>query len=69
MPNINRFLAVCTTFFAVIGLAHLVRALAAWPIVVDGWSVPLTLSWVAMLVTGALSVWAFALLKRQRQLS
>jgi hypothetical protein len=57
--NPKTYCVVSGTVFAVVALVHLVRALAGWPITIDGWTVPVALSWPAALVAGALAIAAF----------
>ena len=45
--------------FTVIALAQLTRTLLAWPLQVDGVSVPVWVSGLAFVITGSLAVWAF----------
>jgi multidrug transporter EmrE-like cation transporter len=45
--------------FAVVALAHLVRAIQAIPVSVGSTEFPVWLSWAAVVVAGSLSVWAF----------
>ena len=45
--------------FAVVAVAHALRAAQAWTIHVDAWSIPVWASWVAALAAASLSVWAF----------
>ena len=50
--------------FGVLALAHVARLFLDWPVQVAGWAVPTWLSWIAIIATGALSVWAFRLAGR-----
>jgi len=50
---------VSGSVFAVVAVAHALRAARAWTIQIDAWSIPIWPSWVAALVAGVLSVWAF----------
>jgi hypothetical protein len=43
----------------IVSLAHLARALWGVAVVVDGWSVPIWLSWIAFVVAGFLSYTSF----------
>jgi hypothetical protein len=43
--------------FAIVALAQLTRALLGWPVRVDGFFIPVWVSFVAFLITGGLSVW------------
>lgn len=63
MTNPKSYLTVSATLFAAVALAHLVRAIAGWPIAIGQWSVPLELSWLAAAATAALCAWAIALLR------
>ena len=62
--NSRTYCAVSGAVFAVVALAHLLRALQQWPIAIAGWNAPLALSWLAAVGAGALSVWAFAARRR-----
>ena len=54
---------VSALVFAIVGLAHLARAIAAWPLVIAGYDVPVLLSWPAGL--GALALCAWGLSQRR----
>jgi hypothetical protein len=45
--------------FAAVAIAQLLRAVRAWTIQVDAWSIPVWPSWVAALTAACLSAWAF----------
>jgi hypothetical protein len=64
MSQINRYLTISATVFAVVAVAHLVRAIAQWPIMIGPWSVPVGASWIAALFSAALSAWAVSLLRK-----
>ncbi len=49
------YLRVAGAIFALVALAHLLRAVMDWPILIAGWMVPIWLSWLAFVVAGALS--------------
>jgi hypothetical protein len=53
------FLIVAGIIFAVVALFHLVRIYMDWPIVIADWSVPKSVSWVALIVAGGLAFFAF----------
>ena len=48
---------VSGSLFAIVGLAHLARAIAAWPVVIAGVDVPVVLSWPIGLGALALAAW------------
>ncbi len=49
------FSTLAAAIFGVVAVLHLVRILIGWSIVVDGWTVPMWVSWVGLIVAGALS--------------
>lgn len=63
MTQIDRYLTITAVAFAVVALAHLVRAFEQWSIVIGPMTVPVGVSWIAAVVTAALSAWAFSLLR------
>jgi len=44
--------------FALVAVMHLVRAVQALPVTVGSTAIPVSLSWLAAVVAGGLSVWA-----------
>lgn len=55
----SRYVVVSGLVFGFMAAAHAVRALAQWPAHVGGVEVPVAASWVAAVVAGGLSAWAF----------
>jgi hypothetical protein len=47
---------VAGLIFAVVALFHLVRVFEEWTLIVGDWSVPKWVSWVALVVAGALAL-------------
>ena len=45
--------------FLIIAAMHLLRIVLGWPAQLAGWNVPLWLSWLALIVTGALAWFSF----------
>jgi hypothetical protein len=58
------YLWITGLFFGAVTLLHILRLANAWPAQIGGWTVPLELSWLGLVVAGALCVWAFALMRR-----
>ena len=54
------YVIVSGTIFAFIALAQFVRALNHVPIQVGGAKIPIWVSWVAGILIGSMSLWAFA---------
>lgn len=66
MTSRQRYLVISATVFAIVATAHLIRALEQWPITIGPWNVPVDLSWLAAIATGALSLWAILLLRDRK---
>ena len=66
MTSQQRYLVISATVFAVVAIAHLIRAINAWPITIGQWNVPVELSWLGAIAAGALSLWAILLLRERR---
>ncbi len=49
--------AVASGLFALIALLHLWRSIAGWPAVINNVTIPLPLSWLAVVVAGGMAVW------------
>jgi len=62
--DLKRYLMMAGAIFVAVALAHLVRALMDWPIVIAGWIVPTWLSWLAFVIAGALGYLGLSLAKR-----
>lgn len=55
----RRYELVSGIIFTVIAFVQLLRTVLGWPVQVDLFTVPVWLSGVAFLITGAMAVWAF----------
>ena len=55
----NTYALVSGLVFGVVAVVQAVRAFNQWPVQVGPVSVPVSASWLAMLVAGALCLWAF----------
>ena len=62
--TLKQYLTAAGVIFAVVALAHLLRAVMNWPIVIAGWIVPMWLSWLAFVIAGALGAFGLSLAKR-----
>lgn len=54
------FSLLASAIFALVAVAHLLRAVAGWPVVIDTTSVPLWVSWVACIAAAALAWLGYA---------
>ena len=55
------YLLVSAAIFSLVALLHLARVVFGWSAAIGGWSVPMWLSWVAIIVAGALAYFGFSL--------
>ena len=58
------FFLVAGIFFSLASLLHLLRILYSLPVIVGGFEIPLWFSYIAVILLGFLSFWAFKFLKR-----
>jgi len=63
----RRYVQITGFVFGVMALVHVVRLILDWPAQVAGWVVPIWVSWAAIVIAGALCLWAFRLVGRARQ--
>ena len=61
MSSLKSYLTLSALVFAIVALAHLMRAIQAWTIVVGPWTVPIAVSWIGAIAAAVLSGWAFSL--------
>jgi hypothetical protein len=52
-------MTVTASLFLVVAIAHLLRIILGWQVEIGGLSIPFWLSWLAVLVAGALSYFGF----------
>jgi hypothetical protein len=62
--NRETFCIVGGVIFAVVALFHLLRIYMDWPVVIGDWSVPMGVSWIALVVAGILAIWGLAFAAR-----
>jgi hypothetical protein len=55
---------VAGVIFGVVALFHLVRIVMDWSVVIGDWSIPMWVSWVALIVVGGLSLIGLRLSQR-----
>ena len=52
---------VAGTIFTLVALFHMLRIFMEWPVMIGDWSVPKSVSWIALVVAGVLALFAFRL--------
>ena len=60
------YIQISGVVFGAIALLHIVRLLLDWPAQIGGLTVPLWISWIAILAAGAFCGWAFRLVGQAR---
>ncbi len=55
----KKYCVVSGIVFSLVALAHLLRLIYGMSVQVDEYAVPMSVSWVAFIVTATLAVWAF----------
>jgi hypothetical protein len=55
---------VAGVIFAVVALAHLARIILDWSVIIRDWSIPMWVSWVALVVAGGLALLGLRLSQR-----
>jgi hypothetical protein len=58
------FSIVAGVIFAAVALFHLVRIYMDWPVMIGGWSVPMWVSWIGLVVAGGLAFFGLKLAER-----
>ena len=62
--NLNNFLKITGTVFGIVGILHLYRAISSWTLIVEGFTIPVWLSFVAGILILGMSYLAFKLSKK-----
>ena len=58
------YIAISAVIFAVVAIGHVVRILQGWQVQLGDIGVSMSVSWIALVVSAALSVWGFVLLRK-----
>ena len=59
------FTIIAGAIFAAVALLHLLRIFFGWPAVLGGWTVPMWVSWIGLVVAGGLSYFGLSLAMRR----
>jgi hypothetical protein len=57
--NRNTYLTVTATLFLIVAIVHLLRIILGWQVEIGGVSIPLWVSWLAVLAAGAFAYFGF----------
>ncbi|HEY7552116.1 MAG TPA: hypothetical protein VH913_21650 [Hyphomicrobiaceae bacterium] len=58
------YIAISAIIFALVAVGHIARLVQGWDVQVGGTGVAMSVSWLALLVSAALTVWGATLLRR-----
>ena len=64
--NQKTYLLICGTVFLIVAVAHLMRLIAGWEIVVADWAAPYWISVPGLVISGGLSACGFILAARSK---
>jgi hypothetical protein len=56
---LNYYAAVSALIFAVVAIVHLIRILRGWAVQIGPYSVPMSLSWIGLVIAALLAIWGF----------
>lgn len=58
------YAGISTLIFALVAVIHVIRLVQGWHVQVGSSDVPMSVSWVGLVVSGALAIWGGILLRR-----
>jgi hypothetical protein len=53
------YAVISALIFAVVTLGHLVRIIRQWPVQVGPLAIPMSVSWIGLVIAALLSIWGF----------
>jgi hypothetical protein len=56
----NAYVAASALLYATLAVMHLVRIISGWSVVIGPNRISMSVSWLALVVSGLLSIWGFA---------
>lgn len=66
--NKKMYFLISGLVFAIVAIVHLLRIIYQFQIVIATWSVPMSVSWVVVIIPGLLSYYAFLLMNEEKKL-
>ena len=55
----NYYAAISALIFALVALGHLLRIVNQWTVQIGPLGVPMSVSWIGLVITALLSIWGF----------
>jgi len=56
----SHYTFVSALIFALVAVAHIVRLFKGWTVKIGPYSVPMSISWIGLIVAGLMAIWGFA---------
>jgi len=56
---LHYYVAFSASIFAIVAVAHFVRLVRGWKVQIGSRSIPLSLSWAGLIISGLLALWGF----------
>ena len=61
----KQFSLVAGALFAIVAAVHLLRIYLGWPVMIDNWTAPMWVSWIAIVIAGCLGYFGLRLALRR----
>jgi hypothetical protein len=55
----NSYATISALIFALVAIAHLVRLVKQWAVQIGSTSVPMSVSWIGLIIAALLAIWGF----------
>jgi uncharacterized membrane protein YecN with MAPEG domain len=55
----NAYATVSALIFTLVAIAHLVRLIKQWTVQIGQTAIPMSISWIGLIVAGLLAIWGF----------
>jgi hypothetical protein len=55
----NAYAIISTLIFAVVAIAHVLRLINRWSVVIGPYNISMNVSWAALVVSALLAIWGF----------
>jgi hypothetical protein len=55
----NAYTTVSALIFALVAIGHLVRIIKQWTVLIGSTSIPMSVSWVGLIIAALLAIWGF----------
>jgi hypothetical protein len=56
----SAYAVISALIFAVVAAVHLIRLLNRWDVQIGPYSVPMSVSWIGLVIAALISIWGFA---------